>query len=342
MNKIFYFLIIVAAVSCSGNPDKILDVSVQKFLSGEKDAIHDIENSLIRSVSSGESDFSESEISASAIFIRTNKKVKFLYPEKFSINLKDAANYENFQTGVNGTHVYFILDGIVHLYKRNGDFVKDIAAPDKDGALKIDAAVFYKDSLIFYSGENLFVYSYTENKMETLVSGKLNANIKSPKRIILNISGDKLSAAAGIGGEYNLNIIDIPGRNIVVKNLSVSSAKFYASESFIRYIDGGSGQWKLMEMSFADKKSRELAEFRDVVDVELLEMCALIEGKKSISIFDYIKTTEIIHFDFELAGSSAGMVILAYRDKIYPVSAWKLLEKIRYLKQQAPDLFVKK
>jgi hypothetical protein len=328
-------------ISCSGNPDKIFEESINKYKSGNKNSKIDIEASLIKSTSDDSFDFQETEISASVLFNRNGNRVKIVYPEKFKLNIRDAANYDNFQIDVNKTHAVLVLDGIIHLYKRNGDFVKDIAAPDKEGNLKIEAAILFDENIIYYSGGQIYIYSYLENKNDLLISEKLNPQLKGLNRIILKHAGGKLFITAGIGGAYNINIADIEKKSLIIKNLSVSSSRIFVTGTLIKYIDGGSGQWKLLEMSLSDKKIKELSLLTDIVDIELFENCAVIEGKKNISIFDYNKFSEILPFDFELGGSSAGKLILINKDKYYTVSADKLLDKIKYLKENAPDLFVK-
>jgi hypothetical protein len=340
MKKLFIFIFVIT-VSCSTNPDKIFEESVKKYISGNKNARYDIETSMIKSISFFGIEFSETEISPSSIFTRNSSSVKFLYPENFKIKIKDAVNYENFQTDLNKTHAVFILDGIIHLYKKNGNFVKDIAVPDKDGSIKIEAVIFYKESLLYYSGGYLYLYSSLENKNELLISEKLNQQLKGLNRITMQMSDGKLFLCTGIGGAYNINIIDIEKRNFITKNLPVSSSRIYGSAASIKYIDGGSGQWRLMEMTFSGKNNKVLTELKDVIDIEFFEKCAVIEGKNSISIFDYNKTIDVIPFDFELGGSSAGELILIIKDRYYAVSAEKLMDRIKYLKQNAPGLFVK-
>ncbi len=340
MKRIIFF-IIALTVSCSTNPDKLFEDSVKKYISGNKNARFDIEASLIKAITIANFDFSETEISPSSAFTRSSSEVKFLFPEKFKIKIKDAANYENFQTDINETHAVFILDGIINLYKKNGNFVKDIAAPEKDSSVKIESVVFYQDNLIYYAGGNLFIYSYLENKNELFVAEKMNQQLKGLNRISMKISDGKLFLSAGIGGSYNINIIDIGKRNFIIKNMPVSSSKISASASSIKYIEGGSGQWKLMEMTFSDKKIKTLTELKDVIDIEFFDRCAVIEGKSSISVYDYSKNMDVMPFDFELGGSSSGSLILIIKDRYYAVSADKLMDKIKYLKQNAPDLFVK-
>ena len=340
MKRIIFF-IIAFAVSCSTNPDKLFEDSVKKYISGNKNARFDIEASLIKAVSTVNFDFSETEISPSSGFIRSSSEVNFLFPEKFKIKIKDASNYENFQTDLNKTHIVFILDGIIHLYKKNGNFVKDIAVTEKDSSIKIESVVFYQENLIYYAGGHLYIYSYPDNKNELLLAEKMNQQLKGLNRVTMRISDGKLFLSAGIGGSYNINIIDLGKRNFVIRNMPVSSSRIFTPASSIKYIDGGSGQWKLMEMTFADKKTKVLTELKDVIDIELFENCAVIEGKSSISVFDYNKSMIVMPFDFELGGSSSGSLILISKDRYYAVSADKLLEKIKFLKQNAPDLFVK-
>ncbi len=340
MKKIIFF-IIAFTVSCSTNPDKLFEDSVNKYISGNKDAKFDIEASMIKAMSIANFDFTDTEISPSSGFIRNSSEVKFLFPDKFKIKIKDAANYENFQADLNKTHAVFILDGIINLYKKNGNFIKDIAVPDKDSSIKIESVIFYQENLIYYAGGHLYIFSYPENKNELLVTEKMNQQLKGLNRITMQISDGKLFLSAGIGGSYNINIIDLGKRNFVIKNMPVSSSRIFPSAFSIKYIDGGSGQWKLMEMTFADKKTKVLTELKDVIDIELFESCAVIEGKSFINVFDYSKSMEVIPFDFELGGSSSGNLIIISKDRYYAVSADKLMEKIKYLKQNAPDLFVK-
>jgi hypothetical protein len=340
MRKLFV-IILFFAVSCSPNPDKIFEDSVKKFSSGNKQARLDIEASMLKAISSSTIDFTDTEISPSSIFIRNNREVKFLYPEKFKIKIKDASSYDNFQVDFNKTHAAFLLDGVMHIYKKNGDFVQDIAAPDKNGSIKIESVIFHEEDIIYYAGGYLYRYSHYENKNELLSAEKINQNMKGLNRILMKVSGDKLIITAGIAGDYNINILNISRRNFFMKNMAVSSSRIFASASLIRYIEGGSGQWRIMEMSFADKKIRTLAEFKDIIDIEFFETCAVIEGKTSIGVFDYNKNFDLIPFDFELGGSSAGNLILISKEKYFAASAAKLMDKTRYLKQNAPALYAK-
>ncbi len=275
-----------------------------------------------------------------AVFHQQNGSVEILYPDKIKINISPGFNLISYDTLKKQTA---LSDGKeIKIFNKEG-ILKKIFTPSVDDKNVIKAVLIKGNDLIYFIGKRIYTCNITTDKAGYLIDERFNRPGKDPYyNLYLGYEKDTLSLVIGIGGEYYLSLIDMRKKKVLLKNKKISSSKIIVNGEDVFFISGKSGKWALKKYSITKKSIQTLAKLKDIIDIEFLRTGLLLENNDGLGFLLYSsKNREDLHFNYKLAGSCNGYPLLQSKDEIHVADMDKLYNKLKFIKNEAPAIFLK-
>jgi hypothetical protein len=144
---------------------------------------------------------------------------------------------------------------------------------------------------------------------------------------------------AGIAGSYSFSIINAQTGAVVLKNLSMSSSRYFMGEKALYYMTGTSGRWELMRFDITAKAKKSVTGFADLADIVPAATGYVCETTGTgLWTALYGSDRKRIPFAYELAGAYRGRVLLHYKGVYYIIEMARLHEGLQKIMERAPEL----
>jgi len=341
---------LIAAVSfigfsCSRTPAEQFEDAVKSYQKGENrdKGFAEIQNKLLQYASSKVFTAKGIEHTDTFVYGKKNGTCEVLYPPELSFPVsKDhmVAYYDR------ETKRIACSDGhAVKVYDENGGTAGEVAPEEKKKKI-IDVAsvIVYKDNLIFYrDGRLMGNLLQTESVRPFLEKQSFPPPFSNmPFNVMMERSGDLVSVNVGNVGMYNVSVIDLKKREILLKNRRVSSMRTRLCGNTLYHIAGDTGIWKLVRYTIKEKKSEVLVSFREILDVELFDSGCVVMKKDSVELMDYTEKRFVpLIFPIVFKGRCDGLMLLDDNGKHMLADFRKIYEKLTYLETAIPAFFTK-
>jgi len=326
---------IVIFGGCSLDPDRKLDKAIAGYNEKQPDALRDIEEKFINTISVGSVEGTNLQSNGSLLYKLHVNSAELVYPSTNKYTLTDSEAI----TCIDRTADYAVIsDGIKFcIYDGDGDHRNDETIGEKKNRVK--AVAIDGDTIIYYKNFKLYRYSIVHNTRELIHKESFPPPYANYYKVSLSKRDDLLCITSGIAGSYLFNLIQISNGAQVIKNLAMSSSQYHWGINTIRYITGNSGNWEIIQYSIDSKSKKSLAKLADIVDIELAGQGYIVESSKGLWAAPYGKEKRAIPFSYQLGGVYKGRILLKYRDAYYFIDMNKMFAGLNKLAEQTPDLF---
>lgn len=285
--------------------------------------------------------FSETGISScgEALFIREDNMIKLIYPLEITIKAAGDFNIISYDA-VSGRLA--ASNGIdINIYNQEGKAEKIISPAENDGD-KVMAILLNKNNIIYFIDSVIYSCDINSAEAKSITEDKFYRPYKDPFHLVfLKKSGENLAVIIGIAGIYHLSVVDLNKNKTLIKDKTISASKIYLDNEYVYYISGQAGKWALNKISLKTKKSDSLAKLDDISDIEYSAEGLLYENSGGLWFYNYgNEEHQKIPFKYSLAGSYDAYPLLKYEDDTGIADMKIYLEKVGYLKENFPRLFI--
>jgi|GEM_PF-6404575 len=325
-------------ISCGKDAGEKYSGAVERYRSGEKSALADMEKYLVRAVSRERLDGKDTYCENGLLFSRKDNKLKILYPRRVSITL-ESADMDRIRSMDEDNLV--LCDGLnCRIYDSGGSETASI--PGGEGKEEITAAAVHGGLVYFLRDKKMFVHDPAAGTNETLTGESFSAPYEKYYAGRMLFVGDRLCLVLGIAGSYNISIIDLAKRSVPARNIPAASSKVHMDDQFLYYVSGTTGAWSLVRRRIADGKPETLMSLKNLVDLEIVTGAAVLETKTGLSVASTDGKEIKVPFKYGLKGSANGLALLEYDGDIYAADAAMLYGMLKELEVSVPGLFAGK
>ena len=356
MNRLYRIIVmshLIAAVSfigfsCSRTPAEQFEDAVKSYQKGENrdKGFAEIQKKLLQYASSKVFTAKGIEHTDTFVYGKKNGTCEVLYPPELSFPVsKDHKDYMVAYYDRETKRIACSDGSAVKVFDENGGTAGEVAPEEKKKKI-IDVAsvIVYKDNLIFYrDGRLMGNLLQTESVRPFLEKQSFPPPFSNmPFNVMMERSGDLVSVNVGNVGMYNVSVIDLKKREILLKNRRVSSMRTRLCGNTLYHIAGDTGIWKLVRYTIKEKKSEVLVSFREILDVELFDSGCVVMKKDSVELLDYTEKRFVpLIFPIVFKGRCDGLMLLDDNGKHMLADFRKIYEKLTYLETAIPAFFTK-
>lgn len=340
MKKIFRLLngiipsLIIISSGCSIDPDARLNRAIDLYLEKEPGALQDLELAFIKYSAVDSVEGEDLQSSGTLLYNLDGSRADIVYPRRLTLELTGEGPIT--QVAANASHAA-ITDGVLlGIFDGSGSHRRDETIGDRKSPIR--ALAIDGDNLFVYKKSIIYRYDLKENVNEQAYKENFPSPYTSYYNAHMERKGKFLGVLAGIAGSYSFNVVDAFTGAVLLKNLAMSSSRYYLGEKAVYYIAGNSGKWELMRFDLSSRTKKSLALFTDLVDIELVASGYINETSKGIWTALYGKDRKRIPFRYELSGSYKGRALLRYRGNYYFIDMLRLNEGLRRIIERAPGL----
>ncbi|HOD13447.1 MAG TPA: hypothetical protein PLA65_00885 [Spirochaetota bacterium] len=328
-----FFLGIISS-GCSVDPDARLNRAIDRFIEKEPGALRDLETDFIRYASVDSIEGEDLKTNGTLLYRLSDGSAKVVYPNRLTLDLTGDGNIT--QVAADDSYAA-ITDGIqLGIFSGSGSHLRDESVGDAKSpvrALAIDG-----DSLLYYRNSRVYRYDVTGNMSTQAYKETFPSPYTSFYNARIEKKGKLLSVLAGIAGSYSFSIVDAGTGSVLLKNLVMSSSRYFMSDKAVYYMAGSSGKWELTRFDLSSKTKKSLARFTDLVDIEPAASGYVCETSEGLWTALYGKDRTRIPFPYELAGSYRGRVLLHYRGAYYFMDMGRLNDGLGRVLDRVPEL----
>ncbi|PKL38578.1 MAG: hypothetical protein CVV44_11915 [Spirochaetae bacterium HGW-Spirochaetae-1] len=326
---------VLLLITCGNNAGEKYSKAVERYRSGEKSALADMEKNLIRAVSrerlNGKGTYCENGL----LFLRKDNKLKILYPREVSITL-ESADMDRIRSMDEDNLV--LCDGLnCRIYDRGGSETASITGGE--GKEEITAAGVHGGLVYFLRNKKMFTHDPVAGTNDPLTGDSFSPPYEKYFAGRMLFVGSRLCLILGAAGSYNLSVIDLEKNAPIVKNVSAASSKVYMDDRFVYYVSGTSGSWSLARRRIADGKPETIMSLKNLIDIEIVTGAAVLETKTGLSVANPDGKEIRVPFNYGLKGSAKGLALLEYDGDIYAVDAAVMYGMLKELQESVPGLF---
>ncbi|OHD65378.1 MAG: hypothetical protein A2176_15590 [Spirochaetes bacterium RBG_13_51_14] len=324
-----------AIFGCSLDPEKKLNDAVEQYIEKKPGSLQSLEQQFIRAVSVDSVEKTDLHTNGTVLFTKDENSIKTLYTRNCTLTLDDGNEVKyvdlNNDYAVIGDELRFSLfDGAC-------DHYFDETIGDKKNPIK--SLVIDNGDIIYYKDYRLYRYHIMHRSSEQILDETFPPPYTNYFTVQLYVKKTVLCVLAGIAGSYYYSIVNTGTKSVVLKNINMSSSKHHTGDNAIYYIAGDSGNWNLAQWDMDKKSKKSLADFSDLIDIELTGQGYLWENSAGIWLSEYGKKGTRIPFNYELAGKYNDRVLLKYRETYHFIDMKKMIAAISMLVDKAPELF---
>jgi hypothetical protein len=340
MKNLFLFtcasLLFLGIISsgCSVDPEARLNRALDRFIEKEPGALTELETDFIRYASIDSLDGENLQSNGTLLYRVSESSAKVVYPHRLTLDLTGGGNVT--LVAADDSHAV-ISDGIqIGIFSGSGSHRRDETIGDAKSpvrALSIDG-----DSLLYYRNSRLYRYDFTGNVSSQAFKETFPSPYASFYNARIEKKGKLLSVLAGIAGLYSFTIVDAGTGSVLLKNLGMSSSRYFLGDKAVYYIAGSSGKWELTRFDLASRAKKSLARFTDLVDIEPAASGYVCETNEGLWTALYGKDRMHIPFPYELAGSYRGRVLLRYKGAYYFMDMGRLNKGLSRVLEKLPEL----
>ncbi|MDY6934543.1 MAG: hypothetical protein SVZ03_10025 [Spirochaetota bacterium] len=328
---------------CTPNSERILNTGIKRFEQGETaKAITMIEKGIIDSVTIKHFSTTNLSCSNNLIYYRNNDYLKIAYPHEMDIMINNNSINLCYDPVLQRVG---LLNGMnADIFNMKGALVKDVPLNQANGK-EVKAIALLNDKLYYYCNRRIYFTGLHSNNAGRLVKDRFSPPF-SPSLfylVQLQTNNNKLAIIVGIGGSYNMSVIDLSNSSIMLQNWKISSSKISFQEGYLYCITGSTGNWTLRRISIYTKKRNILLAFNNLIDLELTPSGIIYENNDGLWIMNYSNKRPVrLPFRFKLAGRYLEHLLIRNDNGFYLIDMNKFLDIITYLNSKIPSLFEKK
>ncbi|MCU0821906.1 MAG: hypothetical protein MUC95_05465 [Spirochaetes bacterium] len=273
-----------------------------------------------------------------ALYVREAEKIKILYPARIKIKLDAGYTIISFDPARSRTALSNGAD--IRIFDIEGTPVK-IISPVENGNKNIKSILLDNNNIIYYINGIIYTCNIDTGDAKTVTGERFECPFSDTFHSVrFYLSGPLLAAVAGLGGMYNLSVIDLVKNSVLIKNREIASSGLHFTGEDIYFIAGKSGNWMLNHMSIKTNIVRKIWDFTDITDVEFSDAGLLTESGAGMWFFKYESDKpDRVPFDYKLAGGCGGCALLKYKEDSYLTDMKIFRDKLDLLKNTAPLLF---
>ncbi len=274
-----------------------------------------------------------------ALYVRKAGAIKIIYPKKIKFDITGDYSVISFDPAFNRTALTNGAD--IRIFDSEGAPVK-IISPVENTNKNIKSLVLDNNFIIYYISGIIYRCNMDTGEAKTVTGHKFECPFSDAfYSVRFYLSGKRLAVAAGLGGSYNLSVIDLEKNTAVIKNMEIAASKLFFSGDDIYFISGKSGNWALNHLAAATNSNRIISSLTDITDVEFSDACILYENSLGIWFLDYAAgQPERLPFNYELAGGCGGFPLLKFKGDSYVCDMKVFRDKLTGLKNSAPQIFI--
>ena len=345
MEKLFTFRNIISSIvcvfiiqSCGQSPHDKMEKGISLYNNGntEKGKLY-MEDGLINSALIEK--LSEKQISYgdNTIFIRKKNILQIIYPVELDIKIDDKYNLLSYDAE---SKKLGVSNGIeIKIYDSDGTLIKTFTSAADEQRVK--AFTIINDKVYYVKDRKIYLYDLASDSTTPLTNDKLKV---SSENDVYNVKFFKtessLGIAAGIGGNYYFNILDLKNTKMTLTDLSVASSKLLFQSNEIIFIAGDASKYSLVKFTMPSKTKNTLLELKDLTDIELFPSGALAEDKDGPGIIEYGNAfNQKIPFRYKLSGQCGGSPVIKYNNAYYIINMASFINNITDLKNKIPAAF---
>ncbi len=320
---------------CSSDPDKKLDLAIEKYLSKGAGAAPALANEFIQNISIDSLETAKLLANGNILYTPNDNKIEVLYPVKRKLAILDGGPVKHAYVSKD----YCVITDEIQLciFDGDGNHIHDDVIGESKHLIR--SILITGDNIIYYKDEKLYLYNIPLNTSELLIREAFPSPFTPYYMANLVKTDSLLGVLAGMAGSYYLSIINLASKSIVAKNIALASSKFHIGATHIYYIAGNAGNWELIQYHIDQKKKKSIVKFNDIADIELFPKCYIYESKDGLWAAEYGTGKSRVPFPYQLSGKYRGRPVLKYNDSYYLVNSDKLFASLMKLKDRAPGLF---
>lgn len=325
--------------SCAPSAENKLNKGIEQINKGETEkGIANIEEGLISYASLKKINSTNLLYGINLLYFRQKKTYNFIWPIETEIASGDNCSIISYNPGTNKIGMSDGFD--IKLYDSEGNFIKTLG-PVKDENPGVKAFININDKVYYYKDKRIYIYDLLTDNEEFLTNEHFLKPFTEDKFNVKFYNTDNtLALILGIAGRYNLNIIDLSGNSVILKNVKAASPVIAFKENSAYYISGDAGKYYLNKADLKSRKTEKKINFESLIDIEFFNSGFIYEGKDGIwvSSFDG-NNRQKIPFNYKLAGVCGNNPVFKYNEFYFVMDMDKLHDQLGILKDAVPMVF---
>jgi hypothetical protein len=332
--SIFITAMAIMPPACSVDPETRLERALDRHDTKDAGALRELEQAFIRYASIETLDGSDLQSNGTLLYRFKGNRAEIYYPDSLTLDLRGGEDIT--QVAAEDNHAA-ITDGLqIALFSGSGSHLQDETIGDKKSPVR--SLAIDDGSVLYYRNSKVYRYDIAAKTSSELTKESFPSPYTSYYNTLFAANGPLLGVCAGIAGSYSLSIVNIKTGAVVLKNLGMSSSRFFIGEKALYYITGTSGKWELYRFDLSTKDKKLMTGFTDLVDFVPGAGGYVCETSTGLFTALYGNERKRIPFAYELAGLYKGRVLLHYKGSYYFIDMARLHEGLKKIAERAPDL----
>jgi hypothetical protein len=337
--RLFVLILCLAAIAvipatCSVDPETRLERALERYGDNDSGSLRELEQACIRYASLESLDGNDLQSNGTLLYRIKGSRAEIYYPASLTLNL--IGGEDIIQVAADNNHAA-ITDGLrIALFTGSGSHIQDETLGDKKSPIR--SLAIDDGSVLYYRNSKVYRYDIAVKTSSELAKESFPSPYTSYYNTLFAENGALLGVCAGIAGSYSLSIVNVKTGAIVVKNLGMSSSRFFMGEKALYYITGSSGKWDLYRFDLSTKGKKPITGFSDLVDIVPAAGGYVCETSAGLFTALYGSERKRIPFAYKLAGLYKGRVLMHYRGTYYFIDMKRLHEGLARIAERAPGL----
>jgi hypothetical protein len=266
-----------------------------------------------------------------AVYSFDENKIKMIKPWSMNINVRADIKYlslyvcpENGHTVLSHSKGFILLD-------KGGSPVSEFTIPAKEKKSFVKGAAVINGDVIYYSGSRLFKHPASAEKSEPLLKEDFKPVYEKFFDVKFSEPSNTLFFAYGSAGSYKISGINLTKNNLIIKDLTSASSRYYFNENEGMFLTGSTGDWTLTHITFPDKIRKNIYKFTDLREIVLFKDGYIFQTSKGFFIGSGTDKPEWTGFQWILAGKYRNYAVIKIGSEYIFADSAKLIEANRML-----------
>jgi hypothetical protein len=327
--------LVIGSGGCSVDPESRLGRVLDRYLESDAGSLLDLQMELVRYASIESFEGKDLQSNGTLLYHLDGTRAKVSYPRSLTLDLTDGE--EVTQVAADDNHAV-ITDGLqIAVFSGSGSHIYDQTIGDKKN--RVRSLALDGDSVLYYKNSRVYRYGLSVKTSEELTKESFTSPFTSYYNAMIVKNDALVGVCAGIAGSYSFSIINTQTGTVVLKNLGMSSSRYFMGAKALYYMTGTSGKWELVRFDIATKAKKSITGFTDLTDIVPAATGYICETSTGLWTALYGNDRQRIPFTYELAGSYNGRVLLHYKGVYYIVEMARLHAGLQKIMERAPELF---
>jgi len=301
-----YFLcsiISVILISCGRPSDDDLIDAALRFNKGDEKSNKKLEDLFFRRIEISKID-NKILLADSFLFIENDSEIAIKYPIKKTFAAAGKRDFlyitisDDRMAYTDGNSIYCCDDETDPLYTSSDNNIRSL--------------IIIGDEIYFYNKFQLFRVSIKSKENVRIVNESFFPPYKKLFNANFRNAGSLIGISSGIAGSYNISIVDIRKKSIIMSNIQSASSAFAINEDSIWYLGGSTGNWEVTKINLATKNKKIIQKINDINNFVITSNGYVYENNEGIHISNYLNDPINLPLRYRLMGICGDTIIMKY------------------------------